>query len=214
MPVWNCGVNGGSGSPGPEGPQGPQGDTGPQGPQGIQGIKGDTGDTGPQGPAGNDGADGSDGAQGIQGIQGIQGPAGPGGTIIVNFHSDAGANVTLTNQANAEQFLGNSNRNITKVDLTNCTQCRLVARIVTASASVNSPRIYLEYSTSFTTTVGSYLDIGSSAVTASLASATFVDTGWINLVAGAKADVFITVLMNGGDAAADPALGMIAAHFK
>lgn len=135
--------------------------------------------------------------------------------LHISFHSDAGANATLTNQANAEQFLANSNRNIQKVDLTSYTQARLVARIVTASASANTPRIYAQYFTSFSTVVGDYLDIGSSALNCSLFTGqTYCDTGWINLVAGAKADVFVTVLQNGGDAAADPALGMVALQFK
>lgn len=141
--------------------------------------------------------------------------AGGAGVIVLNFHSDAGANATLTNQAQAEQFLGNSNRNISKVDLTNFTQVRLVTRIVTVSASVNSPKIYVKYKTSFDTTIGNYSAIGASAVECSMfTGATFCDSGWINLVAGAKADVFIAIAMSGGDAAADPALGNTTVQFK
>ena len=144
-------------------------------------------------------------------------PAGGGGgsgSLILPFHADATANITLTNQANAEQFLGNSNRNIQKADLTSYTQVRLTARVITASASVNSPRLYVEYYTSFTTTVGTFIAIGASAANASLSAAGLVDSGWINLVTGAKADIFITVLQNGGDGAADPALGPVTVHFK
>lgn len=143
-------------------------------------------------------------------------PAGGSGSgqLELCFYADANVNLTLTNQANAEQFLGNSDRNIKKADLASYTQVRLLARVVTASASVNSPRLYVEYATSFTTTVGSYLAIGASAVNCSLAAVGLIDSGWINLVAGAKADVFVTVLQNGGNAAADPALGPIAVQFK
>lgn len=178
------------------GPQGTQGNAGAQGPQG------DTGATGSQGPAGADGSDGVDGADGVS-------------FAVVPFHSDGGANLTLTNQANAEQFLGNSNRNITKIDLTNFTQVRLLARVVTASASANNPRIYAEYNDPpFSTTVGDYSTLGSSAVNCSLAATGLIDSGWIDLVAGAKADVYLTILMNGGDAAADPALGMLMLQFR
>ena len=144
-------------------------------------------------------------------------PAGGGGSGQLNlqFHSDGGANLTLSNQATAEQFLGNSNRNVTKADLTNYTQVRLLTRIVTVSASVNSPKILVKYKTTFDTTIGNYSAIGTSAVECSIfTGATFCDTGWVNLAAGAKADVFITVAMSGGDAAADPALGNTAVQFK
>lgn len=141
-------------------------------------------------------------------------PAGIPATTVLNIHSDAGANVTLTNQANAEQFLGNSNRNIHKINLSNYTQVRLVARVVTASASANTPRVYAEYHTSFSTTVGDYSGIGTSAVNCSLAATGVIDSGWVNLAAGAKADVFVTVLQNGGDGAADPALGAVTLQFK
>lgn len=160
-----------------------------------------TGVEGPPGDPGNNGSNGADGADGVS-------------FAIVSFHADGGANLTLTNQANAEQFLGNSNRNITKIDLTNFSQARLVARVVTGSASANTPRIYLQYHTSFTTTAATYSDIGESAINCSLTNAGLIDSGWINLVAGAQADIFLTVLQNGGDAAADPALGIVEAHFR
>ena len=195
-----------------EGPQGGgAGVVGPQGPEGPQGIQGIPGENGAQGIQG---IPGENGAQGIQGIQGIQGEPGPGGQLVVPFHSDATANVTMTNQAVAEAFLGNSNRNITKVDLTSLTQCRLIARVVTASTSVNNPRLVLEYHTAFTTTVGTFQTIGATAVQAALTPVGISDSGWINLVAGAKADIFLTVLQVGGDAAADPAVAMVMAHFR
>lgn len=135
-------------------------------------------------------------------------------STVVAVHSDGSANITMTNQPNSEQFLGNSNRNITKIDLTHYTQVRLITRVVTNSASANTPRVYAEYHTSFTTTVGTFSDIGSSAVNCSLASTGVIDSGWIDLVAGAKADVFVTVLQNGGDGAADPAVGGVYLHFR
>lgn len=184
---------------------------------------------GPQGDPGNDGLSayevavvggfvGTEQAW-LDSLVGPEGPpgqpgAGGAGTLILNFHADAGANLTLTNQANSEQFLGNSNRNITKIDLTDMTECRLICRVVTGSASVNTPRAYLQYHTSFTTTAATHSPIGTSEVLCSLTSAGLIDSGWIPLVAGAKADVFVTVLQHGGDAAADPALGMVVAHFR
>jgi hypothetical protein len=126
MPVWNCGVNGGSGSPGPEGPmgpQGPQGETGPQGPQGDAGSTGATGSTGPQGPAGNDGAPGNNGStgpegpqgeQGLQGIQGIQGntgPAGSDGWTYVSLVSNFANSTTSMTAVTGMSFTGTLNTN-------------------------------------------------------------------------------------------------------
>ena len=199
-----AGPEGPQGPQGPTGNTGPQGDTGPQGQQGIQGIQGATGNTGPQGETG---------AQGQQGIQGVQGPAGIG-PVAIAFHADATANITLTNQANGAAFLASNNRNIARFDLTGYTQCKLIGRVVTGSASANSPRITLKYSTSFTTTVGNYSDIGTSAVNVSMTTAGVIDSGWINLASAAKADVYITVTQDGGDGVADPALGIITAYFK
>jgi hypothetical protein len=134
--------------------------------------------------------------------------------LLVPFHTDATANVTLTNQANSAQFLANSNRNITRVDLTGYTQARLVCRVVTGSASVNNPRIYARYRTAFSTTATDYLLMGTSEIECSLSATGVIDSGWIDLVAGAQADVFLTVIQNGGDGAADPALGMVTIRFK
>lgn len=141
--------------------------------------------------------------------------SGGSSQLIVPLHSDASANVTMTNQANAEQFLGNSNRNITRVDLTNYTQYRLCARIVTGTASVNTPRIYAQFHTSFTTTVATFSPLGDSGdVNVSLTTAGHVATAWTNLATAAKADVFLTVMQNGGDAAADPAVAQVVIQFK
>lgn len=135
--------------------------------------------------------------------------------LRVPFHTAADSNVTLTNQANAEQFLGNSNRNITMADLSGFTEYRLLARVVTGSASANSPRLYAEYHTSFTTTVGTYSTLGTSVVSVSLTTAGHVATAWTALAAGAIADgIFLTVLQNGGDAAADPAVAQVVLEFR
>lgn len=142
-------------------------------------------------------------------------PAGGSSQLIVPFHADGSANITMTNQANSEQFLGNSNRNITRADLTNYTQYRLVARVVTGSASANTPRLYAQFHTSFSTTASDYSPLGDSGdVNASLTNAGLVATAWTNLASAAKADVFLTVMQNGGDGTADPAVGPVMIQFK
>jgi hypothetical protein len=43
---------------------------------------------------------------------------------------------------------------------------------------------------------------------------TVLVSNWINLAAGAKADVFITIACSGGDGALDPVFGHIYLQFK
>jgi len=130
------------------------------------------------------------------------------------FYGDTGANLTLTNQPNAENFLAAVSRAVTLIDLTTYTQVRLVARVQTGSASANSPRLRLRYHTAFSTTVTDYSDIGTSEVATSLVSTGVIASSWINITALAKADVYVTVTQLGGDGAADPVIGFINAYFR
>lgn len=140
--------------------------------------------------------------------------AAGGGQMAISFHADATASVTLTNQSSAAQFLANNARNHQKVDLDSYTQVRMVTRVVTGSASANNPRIIIRYAAALSP-VGSYLDIGVTEVSCSLASTGVIDTGWIDLVAGAKAiNRFITIVQIGGDGVADPAFGNTQVYFK
>lgn len=219
------GVKGDTGDAGPQGIQGPAGADGAQGPQGLQGLPGADGAQGPQGiqgPFGNDGAPGADGAQGLQGIQGIQGPqgdvgpqgpAGPGGVLCLPIVADA-AGFTLTNMAAALNFLNASHRYAGKADLTNFTQCRLVVN-KQGTAGAAASKIILRYRTAFDVTAANWLDIGVSEVSCAInVQNTVVASAWVNLAAGAKADVFVTPLMSGGDGVLDPVIGNVTAQFK
>jgi hypothetical protein len=140
---------------------------------------------------------------------------GGGGVLRCYFQANAGANLTLTNQASAIQFLSNSNRNIQIADLEGYTECRLSMRVVTASASVNTPRIVAKYSSSYTTTIGDYADIGASEVSVSLSSAGFGNSGWSAMAAGAIADnIYIVLAQIGGDGVADPAIAGAVLEFR
>lgn len=137
--------------------------------------------------------------------------------FVIPFQAVASGNLTLTNQAVAAQFLGNSNRNITLVDLSNINQVRLVARVVTASASVNSPRLKVMYKTgAFSTTVGDYSNIAASGeAAAALTPVGVTDSGWVDIADLAKVDnVYLTIQQIGGDAAADPAVGLVTVRFR
>jgi len=125
-----------------------------------------------------------------------------------------GANVTLTNMAAALAFLAGSHRYASKVDLTGFTQCRLIVN-KQATAGAAASKIILRYISAFNTTVGNWLDIGASEVSVAInVQNSVLATAWIDLVAGAKADVFITPVCSGGDGVLDPVVGNITAQFK
>lgn len=185
---------------------------GAQGPQGLKGDKGDTGPQGPQGPQGDVGPQGIQGPEGPAGANGAQGPAGPASIAVLNFHADATANLTLTNQTNSENYLAGSNRNECFFDATNFTQVRISTVVVTASASLNNPRLYPQYWNGL-----SWVTIGTGLLTNMVSLA--IPTGpkvsaWITLPAAAKGDVRFRIANNGGDGAADPALGNTSLQFR
>lgn len=137
-------------------------------------------------------------------------------TFALWLHSDAGAAFTMTNATQAERFAGNSNRHIVYADLTYYTQVRLLVNVVTASASVNTPKMRVKYATTFTT-VGGFSTLGSSEIEVSVftgTGGTIQDTGWVNLVTNAKAGVYLAMTEVGGDATADPAVGTVILMFR
>lgn len=150
-------------------------------------------------------------------IKGPQGDAGAGGggasMLVVPVVADA-AGLTLTNMAAALGFLGGSHRFAIKVDLTNFTQVRLVVN-KQGTAGAAAAKIILRYRTAFDATPANWLDIGSSEVGCAInVQNTVVVSSWINLATLAKADVFVTLLMSGGDGVLDPVIGSVVAQFK
>lgn len=142
-------------------------------------------------------------------------PSASGGAspLIVNLISDA-ANATWTNMPAAAAFFMGSYRHVTKVDLTGYTEVRLVAN-KQATAGAAGAVMNLKYAASFSTTVGSYADIGTSSVQFAInVTNTVLATAWVPLAAGAKADVFLAITGSGGDGVLDPAFGAILAQFR
>ena len=172
-----------------------------------------TGATGPAGPPGDPGPPGEAGADGPQGPQG---EPGPGGIIEVPWHADGSANFALTNSPQAERIAFNQPTRMCKfVPLTGMTQVRMVGVQAVTSASVNTPKVILKYKTgAYSATLGDYAAIGTSSVELSLARTGAKDTGWIDLAAGAKADVWVTLTELGGNGVADPAFGSLHVLFK
>lgn len=131
--------------------------------------------------------------------------------------SNPTANITLTNQPNSEQFLSNSNRNIWLVDFTGYDSVKISFRTITGSASANSPRIKLEYATTFGANTTDYSPIGTGATEVSAAISTTNDltnSGWVALTAAAKGEVYIALMQDGGDGVEDPAIASITVTVK
>jgi hypothetical protein len=118
---------------------------------------------------------------------------------------------TLTNQALALSDFSSVGFSWFSVTTTNrFNRIRLNCYVVTLSASVNTPIIFLQYSpdTATWTTIGS----GSGTDVISLASTGTKATGWITLPSGAVGtNIYFRVAMQGGDATADPVVRGLAA---
>jgi hypothetical protein len=130
-------------------------------------------------------------------------------TIHVSLHARSDGAGTFTNMPAADTFLFSSHRHITKVDLTGMTYIRLKVN-KQATAGNTGAKLILRYSPTFSTTVGSYIDIGTSecSVTVDVTN-TYLDSGWIEIDDSAKDDVFIAVVGNGGNGTLDPTFGNI-----
>jgi hypothetical protein len=110
------------------------------------------------------------------------------------------SNVALTNMAAAlTEFAGTVHRRC-RVDLTNAGRCRLTARVSTAGAA--GATLKAQYSTDESV----WTDL---TATLSLAAIGTVASVWQAVPAGAKGDVVVRVVGQGGDGAADPVIGNV-----
>lgn len=123
-----------------------------------------------------------------------------------------GAGVTLSDVAAADAFLAKSSRNVQQIDLTPYTQVRMTVRVTTAATA--GTKLVATYYTAFSTTVGDYVAIGTSAVECALDATGTITSSWIDLAAGAKADVFTTIKQTGGDGATDPVIAFLTLQFR
>lgn len=124
-------------------------------------------------------------------------------------HGDAGANFAMTNATLAERFAGNTTRHLFMVDLEGYTQVRLRVNKQVGSASAGTPQFRAKYYTSYNAVVANFLPLtAGEELYVSMAAAGYFDSGWVNLVAGARANgICIGFTEIGGDGAIDPALG-------
>jgi hypothetical protein len=140
-------------------------------------------------------------------------PPGGAGQMIVPLVSD-GAGITWSNMPAAVTFFAGSHRFASKLDLTNYSQVRLIVN-KQAVAGLAGSVVRLRYTVTFSTNAANWLQIGTSSVQVAVdVQNTVLDSGWIDLVAGAKADVFIVLDGSGGNGTLDPVFGSIVAQFR
>lgn len=105
-------------------------------------------------------------------------------------------------------FLGQS-RWFVMADLTNRTQIRLAGGVFNSagSASAKLRILYRTQAAGYDLTISNYSTIGTSEVQMTLGTTvnTVVESGWIDIVAGAKGKVLIALAGIDGDGVADPA---------
>jgi len=141
------------------------------------------------------------------------------GQLIHVFSGNASGSATAwTSMPAAQTFLWGSSggrSTTTKIDLTNYSQVRFMVNKTTTTAGVAGSILSLKYNTTYSTSDTGYSTIGTSAVQVAIDVSTgYLDTGWIDLAAGAKADVFVTVTGTGGNGSTSPSFGNIVAQFK
>ena len=143
----------------------------------------------------------------IKKTAGVNGWKRSAGQMVFPTHASNTAGWTLTNQPNSEEFLLSTARCAFALDLSNFSQFRISVQIIAGSASPNSPRLYPRYANAYSLTASDYVnplgangDVNISLVTGS----TLVVTPWTDLAEGAKGEIIVTLLMNGGDGVEDP----------
>jgi len=107
------------------------------------------------------------------------------------------------------EFAGSPYCYRTKIDLTNCTQARIIVRVTTAGAE--GAKIRLQYSTN--EIAWYYLD-GLAGPTVNIDAIGTVVSSYMNMISGAKADVFLRLVGLNGDGETTPWFGNIMAQFK
>lgn len=109
---------------------------------------------------------------------------------VLDITLHAAANADATNSSSSNTFFAATARHVSKVNLSRFRQVRIVGR--QGSVSDTTADLALRYYTSYSGTATDYLAIGTSEVSVPLSTAsTGLDSGWVDLATGAKADVWI-----------------------
>jgi hypothetical protein len=135
-------------------------------------------------------------------------------TFEIVFSGLTTSGFTWTNLPVLLGFMNASARHVLTYDLAYFTQVRLkLYKAATAGSAGSFVGAY--FRSAFSATAADYAIIGTSAVelAVDVAEAPYA-TAWIDLAAGAKADVHVACMGYGGDGVTDPTFGKIALEFR
>ena len=135
-------------------------------------------------------------------------------TMVISYH--AFQTVGWANMPAAENFFRVQPDLQTAVDLTKYTQVRLFVTRGSVAAAAGS-KLFLKYAAggAYQATAANFVQIGTASVEVAInVTDTILDTGWVDLAAGAKGLSTIAVTGSGGDGVADPQVGAIHIHFR
>ena len=123
---------------------------------------------------------------------------------------------TWSNMPSTLQFFDSSSAYVTQIDLTYYNQVRLIVnKQGTAGATGSKLLVRYQATTGAPFTESSYLAIGTSEVSLAVDTTNnILVTSWIDLVSGAKSDVWVALMGIDGDTTADPVFGNIYAEFR
>jgi hypothetical protein len=175
---------------------------------GPQGAAGNAGAAGLQGPAGTPGVGGASGAVGATGPAG-PGPATPENVTLLSENWAGFGSPSWTNQPAALTELFGTTIGRLKANLTASAQVRLLANVAQAGAATAALRV--QYSTDQAS--WNSLD-GSTGPAVNINTTGLKVSSWVDLVAGANADVFLRVVGINGDGTADPDFGNMVLQVK
>ena len=137
-------------------------------------------------------------------------------TLHATIRAEVDAAGSFTNMPAADTFLFNSPRHVAMIESTGMTNVRLKVN-KQAAAGAASAKLRLCYSPTFSTSVGTYKEIGLSEVSVAInVTNSCLDSGRVELTPDVFAydDIYLAVVGSGGDGALDPQFGNISVSFS
>jgi hypothetical protein len=116
------------------------------------------------------------------------------------------ASLTWSNMPAADTLFNAYVGPITRFSLAGYSRARLHFAVGTIGFA--GAKLMLRYSSAYSQTVGSFVTMGTSEIQATVDVSGYRDSGWVDLVAGAKADVWVAVVGTLGNGVADPTFPM------
>lgn len=135
--------------------------------------------------------------------------------VSIALHCLASSQSSWADMPAAETLLAGHHRHIQKFDATGFSQVRLVVN-KQGTAGATGAKFIARYGSTFSTAASGYTaDAGTSEVSVTIdVTDQYLESSWIDLAAGAKADVFFAIVGSGGNGTTDPQYGAIHLQFR